>query len=942
MEFLLFGEVQLRVAGQPLDVGTPRQQAVLAALAADAGRPVPIETLIDRVWGDDPPGEARNVVYSHLSRIRQVLTEVTELTGTKTGVTRRSAGYVLEIDPGAVDLNRFARLVERGNDVRETDEDRAAALREALVVWRGPPLAGLQGDWAEGVRAAWHRRRLDAAVHWGELELRLGRPDAVLAAMSDLAAEYPLAEPLEALLMRALHAAGRDAEAVDRYAVVRQRLADALGTDPGPELRALHEAILRGELPSAAPAAAAPSSSPAQLPPDTPGFAGRESALRRLGEVTGGPAPAARTVVLSGTAGVGKTTLAVHWAHSVARDFPDGQLYVNLRGFDPTGSPTTPAGAVRGFLEALDVPGERIPTTLDAQVGLYRTLLANRRVLIVLDNARDAGQVRPLLPGARACVVVVTSRDQLAGLVTEGAHPLVVDLLDDAEAHAVLRRRIGQERLAADPAAAAEIIGLCAHLPLALAVVAARAATYPAFGLAALAGQLRDARGGLDEFAGADPATDPRAVFSWSYLRLDPVAARLFRLLGLHHGPDIGTRAAASLAGLPAGRARVLLSELANAHLVAEHAPGRYTMHDLLRAYADELVHESDTAPERDSAVHRLLGHYAHTAYHADGFLDPRLEVPPALTPLPEGAEAERIVDRRRALTWFETEHRVLLRAVAVDAEFDARVWELAWALRRFLTMRGHWHDESDVLSAALSAARRLGDERKQAFAHLHLGGTHVWFGRHVEAGADFRAALKLYTAIDDVVGQAYVHRQFAWMLDRQGIIAEALAHAEQALDLFRAAEHQTGQAASLNAVGWFRALLGEHSAAIDYCRQAIDLQTQLGDHMGAAQSWHSLGYAHKQLGDHAKAITCYGTAVDLLHGTGYLVTEARLILELANLHRDLGDLTSARSRWQEAHDILAGLAHPEADAVRERLREADSRQPNNEEEPHVRTRIVP
>jgi DNA-binding SARP family transcriptional activator/tetratricopeptide (TPR) repeat protein len=936
MEFLLFGEVQLRVAGQPLDVGTPRQQAVLAALAVDAGRPVPIETLIDRVWGDEPPGEARNVVYSHLSRIRQVLGEVTELTGTKTGVTRRSAGYVLEIDPGAVDLNRFAHLVERGNDVRETDDDRAAALHDALLYWRGAPLAGLQGEWADGVRAAWHRRRLDAAVHWGELELRLGRPDAVIAAMADLAAEYPLVEPLEVLLMRALHAAGRDAEAVDRYAVVRHRLADALGTDPGPELRALHESILRGELPATAPAPPPPPSSPAQLPPDTPGFAGRESALRRLGEVTGGPSPAARVVVLSGTAGVGKTTLAVHWAHSVARAFPGGQLYVNLRGFDPTGSPMTPAAAVRGFLEALEVPGERIPTTLDAQVGLYRTLLANRRVLVVLDNARDAGQVRPLLPGARACVVVVTSRDQLAGLVTEGAHPLVVDLLDDAEAHAVLRRRIGDGRIAADPAAAEEIIGLCAHLPLALAVVAARAATYPAFSLAALAGQLRDARGGLDEFAGADPATDARAVFSWSYLLLDPAAARLFRLLGLHLGPDIGTRAAASLAGLPATRVRPLLSELANAHLVAEHAPGRYTMHDLLRAYADELVHASDSYGDRETAVHRLLGHYAHTAYHADGFLDPRLEVPPALTPLPPGAEAERILDRRRALTWFETEHRVLLQAVDVDAEFDARVWELAWAMRRFLTMRGHWHDESEVLSAALAAARRLADERKQAFAHLHLGGTHVWFGRYDEAGAHLQAALKLYTAVVDVVGQGYVHRQFAWMLDRQGTVAEALAHAEQALDLFRAAEHRTGQAASLNAVGWFRTLLGEHSVAIDYCQQAIDLQTQLGDHMGAAQSWHSLGYAHKQLGDHAKAITCYETAVDLLHRNGYLVTEARVIIELANLHRDLGDLTSARSGWQQAHDILSHLDHPDAEAVRTRLEEADGEQSTNKEDSHA------
>ncbi|OXM63272.1 AfsR/SARP family transcriptional regulator [Amycolatopsis vastitatis] len=923
MEVLLSGEVRLRVAGQPLDVGTPRQQAILAALAVDAGRPVSIETLVDRVWGDDPPGEARNVVYSHLSRIRRLLGRVNELDGTTAGVIRKSAGYVLEIDPGVIDLHRFAQLVEAGSDIRAADADRAAALAEALLAWQGPPLAGVHGDWAERVRTTWHRRRLDAAVRWGELELRLGRPGAVVAAMPELAAEYPLAEPLEALLMRALHAAGRDAEAVDRYAAVRQRLAEALGTDPGPELRTLHGALLRGELPSAP--GPAPPAAPAQLPPDTPGFAGRENALHRLDEIRAEPSAAARTVVLSGTAGVGKTALAVHWAHSVAAGFPGGQLYVNLRGFDPTGSPVPPGEAVRGFLEAFEVPGDRIPRALEAQVGLYRTLLANRHVLVVLDNARDPEQVRPLLPGAPGSVVLVTSRDQLTGLVTAGAHPITVDLLDTAEARAVLGRRIGADRIAAEPAAADEIIGLCAHLPLALAVVAARAAIHPGFGLAALAGQLRDARG-LDEFAAADPATDPRAVFSWSYLRLDQEdTARLFRLFGLHPGPDVGTRAAASLAGLPAGRTRALLTELAHAHLIAEHAPGRYTLHDLLRAYAAELVHEAESPAERVAAVHRMLGHYAHSAYHADGFIDPRLEVPPTLTPLPAGAEPERIVDARQALGWFEAEHRVLLRAVHADAEFDARVWELAWSMQRFLAMRGHWHDEGEVLTAALDAARRLGDQRKQAFAHLHLGGTHARFGRHAEAAGDLQAALTLYSAGADVVGQAHAHRQFAWLLDKQGAVADALRHSEQALELFRAAGHQAGQATALNAVGWFHTLLGEHTAAIEYCRQALDLQTLLGDQMGATQSLHSIGYAHKQLGDHSRAIACYEKALELVHRTGNLVTEARVLIELANLHQELGDVETAQSGWQRAHDILAHLAHPEAAEIRTRLAEVHS-----------------
>jgi DNA-binding SARP family transcriptional activator/tetratricopeptide (TPR) repeat protein len=923
MEFVLFGEVQLRVAGRPLDIGTPRQQAVLAALAVDAGRPVSLETIIDRVWGDDPPTEARNVLYSHLSRIRRLFKGVADSTGETAGVARRSVGYVLEIDPDDVDLLRFDRLVERGNDRRGTDADRAAALAEAVFGRAGTPLAGIQGDWAEQVRATWHRHRLDAAVRWAELELRLGHPDAVIAALSDLAGEYPLAEPLEALLMRALHAAGRQAEALDRYAVVRQRLADALGTDPGPELRALHRAMLRDELPSAP--RSAPVTTPAQLPPDTPGFAGRETALRHLDEVSGEQSPATRIVILSGTAGVGKTALAVHWAHTVAVEFPDGQLYVNLRGFDPTGSPVPPAGALRGFLEALDVPGGRIPTTLEAQVGLYRSLLANRRVLVVLDNARDAEQVRLLLPGAPGRVVVVTSRDRLAGLVVAGAHPLTVDLLDDTEARAMLRRRLGAARIAAEPAAVDEIIGLCARLPLALAVAAARAATHPGFGLAALAGQLRDARGFLDEFSGTDPATDARAVFSWSYLRLDPAAARMFRLFGLHSGPDIGTRAAASLAGVPAGKARPILSELAHAHLIAEHAPGRYTVHDLLRAYASELVHELESPADREEAAHRVLGHYGHTAYHADGFLDPRLEVPPELTPLPAGAESERITDHRQAVAWFEAEHRVLLLAVHAGAAFDTRVWDLARSMRRFLSMQAHWHDESDVLTVAAAAAHRLGDERKQAFAHLHLAGTLARFGRYPEAHDHLRTASTLSRAAGDVVGQAYAHRQFAWLLDREGAVADALAHAEQALDLFRAAEHRAGQATALNAVGWFHTLLGEHTVGIDYCQQALDLQTLLADHMGAAQSWHSIGYAHKQLGDDSRALTCYQAALDLVHRNGNRMTEARLLIEIANIRRELGDVESARSGWQRAHDILAHLAHPDADEVRTRLSEVPS-----------------
>jgi DNA-binding SARP family transcriptional activator/tetratricopeptide (TPR) repeat protein len=916
MEFRLFGEIDLQAAGQVLDVGTPRQQAVLAALAVDAGRPVSVETLVDRVWGDNPPVEARNVLYSHVSRIRRLLGQASAA-DSPARISRRSTGYVLEVDPAAVDLHRFTRLVERGKDTRNTDVDRAAALDEAMRLWRGAPLAAITGDWADQIRAAWHRRRLDAVVQWAELELRLGSTATVLNRIPDLIDEYPLAEPLEALLMRALHAAGRDAEALDRYTVVRQRFADRLGTDPGPELRAVYGAVLRGESALVSAADVPTGAALAQLPPDTPGFAGRAAELRRLDRLLDEPSATAQIVVLTGTAGVGKTTLAIHWAHTVRDRFPDGQLYLNLRGFDPTGSPVTPIEAVRGFLEAFQVPRDRIPTTLEAQTGLYRSMLADRRVLVLLDNVRDADQVRALLPGGASSLALVTSRDRLDGLVVAGARPIPVDLLDDAEAHAMLCARLGTDRVTAEPAAVKAIIGLCAYLPIALAVVAARAVTHPGFSLAALAGQLR---GGLDELAGADQVTDPRAVFSWSYLRLSPAAARLFRLLALHPGPDISTRAAASQAGLLPGKVRPVLAELAQANLITEHSPGRYACHDLLRAYSAELAEVDEHPADRDQATRRMLGHYAYTAYHADGFLDPRREVPPALTELPDGVEAERIVDRREALAWFNAEHRVLLTALHQEARFDTQIWDLARSARRFLSLQGHWHDEIGALTVALTAARRLGDQSKQAFAYCYLGSTYVWLGRYDEAHDNLRLALNLYESTRDIIGQAYVHHYFAWLLDKQANIAEAVAHAERALELFRAAEHRAGEARELNSVGWFRALLGEYAVAVKYCQEALQLQLRLGDHISAAPTWDSLGYANSRLGDQARAITCYENALELYRRNGYRINVADALIRIADIRHDMGDLASARVAWQQAYDLFEELGHADAASVLEKL----------------------
>jgi DNA-binding SARP family transcriptional activator/tetratricopeptide (TPR) repeat protein len=940
VECRLLGELELEAGGRLVDVGPPRQQAVLAALLVDAGRPVAIETLVDRVWDDSPPVEARNVLYSHLSRIRQLFRHAAARTGAApVRIERRHAGYLLAIDPDAVDLHRFWRLVEQGRDPRLADADRVAALSEALRLWRGTPLAGFPGEWATRVRDSWHRQRQDAVVQWARAELRLGHPGVVITALPDLLAEYPLVEPLEVLLMRALHAAGRDAEAIDRYAVVRQRLADDLGADPGAELRDLHQAILRGTLPpppapdqpgqrTPADRAGGPArslASPAQLPPDVYGFSGRSGELDHLDGLLAavGEPPAAGAVVIAaidGTAGIGKTALALHWSHRVAGRFGGGQLYVNLRGFDPTGVPVTPAEAVRGFLDAFEVPPERIPVSVAAQVGLYRSLLATRRVLVVLDNARDAEQVRPLLPGAPGCLVVVTSRNQLAGLIAAGAHPLTLGLPTAAEARELLGRRAGPGQVAADPQAVDQIIMLCARLPLALAIVAARAATHPGFGLAVLARELRAARGGLDEFADADPATDARTVFSWSYQQLSPDARRLFRLLGLHPGPDVATPAAASLAGLPIATTRRLLTELARAHLVAQHVPGRYACHDLLRAYAGEQATVLDSAAERQAAVRRVLGHYVHSAYAADRLLNPHRDDPPALPPVPPLVDPEAMADHAQALAWFDAEHPVLLAATRQVTGFDADVWQLASTLMRFFDYRGHWHHSIDALGAAMDAARRLADPLRQAFVYRFLGCDYIQLGRYDDAGSHLRRAIELYREGGDDVGAGHAHRHYSWMLERQGRHREALPHAQQALDLFQLAGHRPGQGRALNAIGWFHAVLGDYDEALDYCRQALDVQQEAGDRFGQAETWDSLGYTEHQLGRHARAIACYQTAAGLYREFGDRYNEVDTLASLGDAYHAAGDIDSAADVWRQALAVLDQLGHPDADKVRAKL----------------------
>ena len=682
---------------------------------------------------------------------------------------------------------------------------------------------------------------------------------------------------------------------------------------------------------------------PRQLPVVTWGFAGRVAELAELTSALEEAAEDGGTVVISaieGTAGIGKTTLAVYWAHQVADRFPDGQLYVNLRGFDPAGSPMAPAEAVRGFLDALGVPPERIPVSLHAQTALYRSLLAGRRVLVVLDNALDAAQVRPLLPGSAACMAVVTSRNRLTSLVAaEGARLPTVDLLTPAEARQLLAGRLGAGRVAADSPAIEEIITSCARLPLALSIVAARASAHLSFPMAALARELDEARGGLEAFDGGEQAAQVRAVFSWSYQQLSLEAAGLFRRLGLQLGHDVTVPAAASLAGVTVASVRSAMAELARSHLVNEHTPGRYTFHDLLRACAAELAHTHDPEPERRKTLHRVLDHYVHTAYAAAILVYPRTD--PIIPAAPHtGVAPEKLADYLAAWTWFEAEYPTLLASIqqAADTGHNTHAWQLPALLEEFFRRRGHWHDWAAAQRTALAAAQSSADRRGQAHAHRGLGRAYMWLMRHDEAHGQLQQALRLFEELGDQVGQANVHTDLDSVLEYQGRPAEALTYAKQCLALSRSADNMHGQARALNGIGWFHALLGHHRQALTCCQEALTLARELDDRRLESHTLDSLGYAHHHLGRYEQAAIHFKQALALRRELGDRWGQAVILTHLGDTQHAVGNFAAARSAWQQALDILGqldaalgvglGAGYPDADEIRTRLHRLENPAP--------------
>ncbi|WFE29299.1 BTAD domain-containing putative transcriptional regulator [Solwaraspora sp. WMMD791] len=946
VEMLVLGEVTARVDGVDLDLGHARQRAVLVALLVDAGRLVPTDRLLDRVWGDRPPQRARNALAGYLSRLRQVLAPADQVR-----IVRRPGGYLLQVDPTQVDLHLFGQLVRRARAAAApartggtpAADDPVALLTRALSLWRGTPFGTLESAWLDTVRGALVADRLAAQLDLVDLRLAAGGHADLLGELTTLAAEHPLDERIAGQLMRALYGAGRQAQALRHYQVVRARLADELGTDPGAALRQTYHRILTAD-PALGTAAAPPAAPPAprgapeqvagskpaagrgpaaevprQLPAAPTGFTGRAAALAALDAMVDDAAPLA---LVTGTAGVGKSSLVLHWAHRRVDRFPDGQLYVNLRGFDPAGAALDPAEVVRGFLAALGVAPQRMPIGLAAQTARYRSLVAGRRLLIVLDNARDADQVRPLLPGAPGCVTVVTSRGQLGGLVAvDGARPVALDLFTDAEARRLLATRLGRARVDAEPAAAQEIVDRCARLPLALAVASARVLVNPAVTLTDLAGELTEAGAGLDAFDGDDPAADVRAVFSWSYRALDPGAAGLFRLIGLHPGPELTVPAVASLAGVTVSAARRGLAVLTRASLLTEQAPGRYVLHDLLRAYAAELAEAQEPAARRRAATARLLDHLLHTAYAADRLLYPHRD--PIMLDCPaSGVVVPALADGAAAMRWLVAEHRVLLGAVDLAARdrWDRHAWELAWSLTSYVNLRALWHDQLTVQGAAVPSAVRLGDRAAQAHLHRNLGRALTQLDRTDEAAGHLTQALAGFVAVGDRANQAQTHVNIARLRERQGRDVEALDYDLRSLELYRQAGHLTGQARAMNNIAWTRIRLGEPEQARELCRQALAINTELGNRHGAATNWRTAGCAEAAAGEHRAAVDCHERALRLFRAIGDRGGEADTLADLGDARYACGEVDAARIAWAAALVLLEAAGHPDAAAVRARL----------------------
>ena len=925
MRLMLLGPLQLvDDAGEPITVTGPRQRILLAALAAHANQPVSLDTLAEAVWDGAPPSGSIATLRTHLARLRRCL-------GPRIArrIVTRAPGYAIELNDDELDLLAFEKHCRRaGAALRAADNAQASASGAlALSLWRGEPLSDVPSQLLrDSFVPQFERQRVQAAEDWIEAELRLGRHEPVLGQLRDLTARYPLRERFHAQLMLALAHSGRRAEALTAYQDARKTLVAELGVEPGRELRDLHERILAGDevLPGPprsgdqAPARPPATEVPRQLPAAAGHFTGRGAELAWLTDLAPNRDPQAAagdTVVISaidGMAGIGKTALAVHAAHRVSGRFPDGQLFVDLHGYTKGHPPREPGDALGMLLRALRVPAQSIPEDTQERAALYRQCLAGTRTLVLLDNAADEAQVRPLLPAAPGCLVLVTSRRRLKGL--DDARSVPLDLLTPRDAVALLQAVAGPGRVPADDPLLDEIAHLCGRLPLALRIAGALLRHRPAWSPEHLAALLRDEHRRVSALS--DGERDLATVFDLSYLGLSERHRLLLRRLGLVPGPDADAYAAAALLDADPDTATGLLEDLADHNLLIAHAPGRYRLHDLIRAHARTLA-ATDPAPDRDAALDRLLRYYAHTAHSASIPITRRPRPAPG-GPAPVHSPA--LPDPETARAWLRAERDNLEHAYtrAHVHNLHEHTVALAAGLAEILYTDGPYTRALALHQAAADTAEHHGRPTAHANALTELGIVQRLTGDLAGAVDAFSRALEIYRATGDRHGEADMLADLGIVRRVSGDLAGTVDAFSRALEIYRATGDRHGEADALTELGRARALTGDLADADNALGPALEFYRATGHHHGEAYVLTNLGTVRRLTGDLTGAGDALGQALEIYRTIGYGQGEAEALANLGIIRRLTGDPAGARDAQATALEIYRkiGSRHDEAWAL--------------------------
>ncbi|WP_369375590.1 BTAD domain-containing putative transcriptional regulator [Promicromonospora sp. Populi] len=928
MGFGVLGELVVVADTGEILIGSPKSRTALALLVLRHGTVVPAAELAEALWGRTAPSNARKSTHVVINRLRTALGPLGGL------VQTRPDGYLLDVPYDSTDVGRFTSWLAVAAKAREEGSDaELVALCSALDEWRGEALADVPRECLEGARARLTEQRLAAIERQHDLLNAAGRPVDV-AMLQDLAERHPLREGIWFQLIRGLSESGRRSEALTAFGRLRNNLGEELGVEPDARLRELHVRALAGEDPASRVLSATGALSlgvirpqaeavvPRQVP-HVASLVGRSREQERLdalapGGVEAGPSDTA-VVVISGQPGIGKTALTGWWARRAADRFADGQIWLDLRGSRP-GAVLSADDALQHLLVSLGEQASETPDTLEERAARYRTLTDGRRLLIVLDDAANAEQVRALLPGSPGSLVMVTSRYRLDGLVArEAATGMELDVLPASDARELLVRRLGATR-SADEALLDEIAGQCGRLPLALVIVAARAARHREAGLGSVLDQLRSARPRLDQFTLGEDAADLRSVYARSYESLSAPAARLFRLLGVHPTPDLSIEAAASLAGLPVDQARRRVSELESAYLVTA-AEGRIGLHDLLHAYAGELSARLDNR----QAVRRLLDHYARAVREAVNRpgLRPAVLAGAADSPVDtRGVSVPPIGSQAEAERWFAAEHANLVAVVrlAGDLRHDVDCVQIGSLATELQEWSGRWGEATHTQTAVLAAAHRGGMRDMAARAEFHLGKAANRRGEHVRAHGHFLRADELNRELKPFAGGAEVHLGLGAVAESGERWDEALEHDRRAFDHARTTGDRMGEARAMNAIGWDLAHLGDLDTAVTWCQKALRLAEEIDDQRAVAASWDSLGFCRQQAADLRGALRAYERATRMRSRLGYRNGVAKGYRTIGDLHARLGDEVGARRAWRAALGILDGTAPFTADVERDRL----------------------